>query len=182
MRFGLREGIFVVLLMAMLIASYMIIFEPRNRMKEEAEAEIAQRQAKLQQLNEATKQNGHENLEIEIDRLNEAISEYEQKLPSQREVDVILKEVWQLADKHNLIPKKFVTGKINRTANYSEVPNTIVIIGDFDGFYSFLLDLEQLPRITRMPKIELKKINTDEGQMKADIVLSIYFDNQSKDA
>ena len=180
MRFGIREAVFMALLLGMLVASYMIVFEPRNRMKEEAQQEIMQRQAKLRQLDQATVH--YKNMEIEIERLTDAIKEYEQKLPGQREVEVILKEVWQLADKHNLIPKSVRTDKIVGTANYSEVPIKMVIIGDFDGFYSFLLDLEKLPRITRMPKMNLKKIESEEGQMKADIVLSIYFDNTSKDA
>ena len=174
MRFGFREFVFVVLLLAMPVASYFFVFQPRSARDAEALAEIRKKQQKLDQLEAATK--NMLDLGEEIDKLSEAIAVFEQKLPEQREVEVILEEVWKLAAAHSLKPKSVRTDKIAGTAHYAELPIKMEIIGDFDGFYSFLLSLEKLPRITRMPEMKLKKIEGEEGKMTADITLSIFFE------
>ncbi|QQE12006.1 type 4a pilus biogenesis protein PilO [Planctomycetota bacterium] len=180
MRFGTRELIFIVLLIAMPVASYMFVFKPRSERVEEARAEILKKQAKLNLLEEATRNT--DSINDEIEKLTNAIDLFEQKLPAQQEVEVILSEVWNLADKHNLVQKSFRTEKIVGKAHYAEVPIKMVILGDFDGFYNFLIELEKLPRITQLPEVKLEKVENEDGQMKADLVLNIYFESNKKSA
>lgn len=179
MRFGFREMIFVLLLLAMPVAAYFFVFKPRNQQITEARAEIRAKQAKLTQLAAATR--NLDDLGKEIDELAQAIELFEQKLPAERETEVILKQVWELAAKHQLQPKSIRTDKPVLTANYSELPIKMTIVGNFDGYYSFMLDLEKLRRITRMAKMRLEKLpETEDGQMQAEVVLSIFFEsNQS---
>ena len=176
MRFGMREFIFVLLLLAMPVAAYFFVFEPRNVQIAEARGEIQQKQLKLAQLEAATRDIA--DLGQEIDKLSEAVSLFEQKLPAEREVEVILKQVWELAAKHDLKPKSVRTDKPIKNAQYAEMPIKMTILGNFDGFYSFLLELEKMRRVTRTPEMKLKKIPNQEGQMQADVVLSIFFDPQ----
>jgi len=181
MRFGMREAIFLVLLLAMPIAAYMFVFKPRNVQIAEALQQINQKKAKLDRLAAATK--NIDNLGNEIDKLSKTVELFEKKLPAQREVEVILRQVWEMAAKHRLVPKSVRTEKPVTAAQYAELPIMMTIYGNFDGFYSFLLDLEQLKRITRMPKMKLEKIvgnDVSDGQMRAVIVLSIYFDPQGQ--
>ena len=56
----------------------------------------------------------------EIDKLSEAITVFEQKLPAEREVEVILKQVWELAAKHDLTPKSIRTDKPDNEADSIE--------------------------------------------------------------
>jgi hypothetical protein len=51
-------------------------------------------------------------------------------------------------------------------------------LGDFTSFYSFLLELEKLPRIMKLRELRLDKQNQDEGQVAAEFVLSIFFQNK----
>jgi hypothetical protein len=59
----------------------------------------------------------------------------------------------------------------------------MVLEGQFDGFYQFLLELENLPRITRVHKMKLQRAGTrgapsrelPSGAMRAEFTLSIYF-------
>lgn len=178
MRFGVRELVFVLLLLAVPVAAFFFVFQPRNQQIADARAEIAAKQAKLQQLEAAT--TAMSDLGAEIEKLSDAIELFEQKLPTQREEQVILKEVWELAAAHNLKPRSVRTDKTVNTAQYAELPIKMVILGDFDGFYSFLLELEKLQRITRTPTMSLKKLRAaDEDLMQADIVLSIFFEGGS---
>jgi len=175
MKFGVRELIFLLLLIGVPVAAYFYVYEPRNIQIEEAREEIKVKTDKLKRLDEAM--SSILDLGHEIDKLSESIALYEQKLPTQREVEVILKEVWELAAKHELTPKSIRTDKIVSTAHYAELPIKMEIIGNFDGLYSFLLDLERLQRITRMPTMKLKKMScSQEGNMQADVILSIFFE------
>ncbi|MFA9476906.1 type 4a pilus biogenesis protein PilO [Phycisphaerales bacterium AB-hyl4] len=176
MRFGTRELVFVLVLLAMPVAAYFFVFQPRQMQLDEAHEEIVAKQSKLKQLEAATVSIA--DLGEEIDKLGEAITLFEQKLPAQREVEVILKEVWELATARDLTPRSVRTERIVPTAHYAELPIKMVIVGDFDGFYSFLLDLEKLPRITRTPEMKLRKVRNEEGKMQADVTLSIFFDSK----
>jgi len=177
MKLDLRVLVFMLVLLAMPVAAYMFVFQPRNEQTAAARAEDADKKLKLQQLEAATK--SISDLGEEIDRLSQAVEVFEQKLPAQQEVEVILKEVWQLASQNNLTPRSVRTDKPVPAAQYSELPIRMEIVGDFDGFYSFLLELEKLPRITRMPELKLirQTKRTEQGEMRADVVLSIFFES-----
>lgn len=177
MRIGFRELTFLLVLLAMPVASYIFVFEPRNAQIAQMRRETLERQAKLQQLEAATR--SFADMGKEIDKLSEAIAVFEQRLPAEREVEVILKQIWELADRHRLTPKSVRTDKPVTSAAYTELPIRVVIAGDFDGFYSFLLELGNLRRITHMPDMRIKKVPNEEGLMEADVVLKIFFDSQS---
>jgi len=60
---------------------------------------------------------------------------------------------------------------------YAEQPVFLQLEGDFKGFYSFLLALENKARIMRIQQMELEKLtNEQEGQMRADLTISIFFE------
>lgn len=175
MRFGLREFVFVALLVAMPVLVYLWPLQTMDDKIVEIRTEVSGWQSKLHQLESALKKDA--DLGGEIDKLTKAIDLFEQKLPSQREEQVILKEVWELAAKNQLKPQRVQTDKQVVTATYAELPIRMTISGDFDGFYNFILALEKLPRITRTPKMKLTKTQTSEGHMSAEMVMSIFFDS-----
>ena len=176
MRFGWRQLIFVLVLLMMPVAAYFSVFKPRNAQIAEAQGEIQRKLAKLRQLEQATR--SIEDLGREIEKLAGAIEMFEQKLPAEREVEVVLQQVWELASKHGLTPKSVRTDRPVTSSQYSELPIKMVIVGDFDGFYSFLIDLEKLRRITRMPQMKLSKHKTQEGQMQGEVRLSIFYESR----
>ena len=47
--------------------------------------------------------------------------------------------------------------------------------GNFNSYYSFLLELERLDRITKIRELTLKKKSKYEGQTEAKFVMSIFF-------
>jgi len=180
MRFGIRELIFFALLIGVPVATYFLVFEPRNTQIEEANEDIKQKRDKLLALEQATL--AMDDLGSEIDRLSQAIAVFERQLPAQRDVEVILREVAQIASKHRLTVKSLRTDKVIPELGYSKLPIRLTITGDFDAFYSFMLDLERLERITTLPSIKLNRpmnANSSEGFMQADLQLDIFFEGES---
>jgi type IV pilus assembly protein PilO len=182
MRLGLREVIFLVVLLVVPVASYFYVFKPRNAEIQQAQSEVQVKQTKLEKLREVTEK--IDDIELAIEQGREAISLVEAKLPSKDQVEVILGDVWQLAARARLEVKSVKSEKPIPAAGYMEQPLKVVMSGQFEGFYQFLLGLEALPRITRMHELKLERVTArnsrrDEeaapGTMKAEFLLSIYY-------
>lgn len=174
MRFGIREIIFFVILLAVPAASFWFVFKPRNAEIQQAEKEIKQKQEMLDELRETLKKTA--DLERANREIAEAIELIEAKLPTHNEVEVILQEVWKVAKQCNLEPISVHTDDPRPMALAMELPLEMKIIGDFDGFYRFLLMVEQMPRITKMPKLDMKRQSDINGFMEAKFTLSIFFE------
>jgi len=174
MKFGIREIIFVLVMLALLGSTNYFVFSKSNKRKADRLADIHTKQSALGNLQQATA--GISDLNRKIDELQKAITFFESKLPQEKEVDKILREVWQMAEANSLTTRTIKTMKSERGPNYSEQPIQMSLSGDFNGFYSFLLQLEKLPRITRVTQMKLEKINDHDGEMQAQMTLSIFFE------
>ncbi len=182
MRFGPREVVFLIVLLVVPVASYFYVFKPRNHEIKQAQIEVENKQATLDTLRDVTEK--IDDIGLAIDQGRAAIQLVEAKLPSARDVEVILEDVWELAAASRLSVKSIKSEKPLSAAGYMEQPLKVSMQGQFEGFYSFLLALESLPRITRIHEMKLER-NTgrrkgDEddasGVMNAVFVLSIYFE------
>lgn len=187
MRMGLREVVFLVVLLVVPVASYFYVFKPRNAEIRQAQREVEIKQTKLEQLREVTAR--IEDIDLAIRQGEQAIELVEAKLPSQHEVEVILADVSHIAAAARLDVKSVKREKPVPAALYMEQPLSVIIEGQFEGFYQFLLELEKLPRITRIHELKLERFTTDSrrrgdderivpGTMKAEFSLSIYFEPQ----
>lgn len=187
MKTSIYKVMFLALLVGIPVAAWRMAFVPRNARAAEMMEEIEAKRSKLQALNEATGAIG--NLEKEIDRLNKAITFFQSKLPSEKEIDKVLQEVWQLAETNRLITKSIRTEKRKNKSpvlpaglGYREQPITIQLEGDFLGFYSFLQALENRPRIMRIHKMEMKERNAGpHGHVTIEFVVAIFFESEETD-
>jgi type IV pilus assembly protein PilO len=174
MKLGFREIIFVSVMIAVLAGAYLFVFKKTSEKRAALLADIESKQKVLNNLSQATA--GIEDLNRKTQELEKAITFFQSKLPQEREVDQILQDVWQMAGANSLESKTVKMQKTEKTANYSEQPIQMSLSGNFNGFYSFLLQLEKLPRITRVSQMKLEKISDREGEMQAQLTLSIFFD------
>ncbi len=187
MKIGTREILFLLLLLAIPVGSWWLVFHPRSQKIAQAYDEIRTKREKLTALSKAA--TSISDLKSEIDRCNQDIAFFQSKLPQQKEMDQVLNDVWKLAQSSNLN----VTGvrTINRTGNqsltdpsgpYAEQPVRLQLEGDFNnGLYSFLLELEKLPRITRIEKMDILAKKDEpgqpgEGKVKAEIEMCVFFE------
>jgi type IV pilus assembly protein PilO len=181
MKSGVGQLLFTVLMLGLLAASYFFVFQPASAKRAARQAEIAEKRKVLADLRLATA--GVKDWEDKLKELGEAIKFFESKLPQEKEVDKLLKSVWQLAEANHLQTKTIKTLRSERFAGYSEQPIQVSLSGEFKpGFYSFLLQLEKLARITRIGQMKLEKINARDGEMQAQVTLSIFFESDGRGA
>jgi len=174
MKIGLRELLFFIVMLGVLGSSYFLIFSKANERRKAWEADTLVKQRALADLTAATM--GLTDLNRKNDDLQSAIEFFNNKLPQRREVDTILQQVSQISQECGLATRTVRPDRSQTNANYSEEPIELILTGDFKpGFYQFMLDLEKLPRLTRVTQMHLTKIDSHEGQMTADLTLSIYF-------
>jgi type IV pilus assembly protein PilO len=157
----------------MLAGSYLFIFQKANVKRHALLSETHQEEQTLEAVHQATA--GVESLNRKIVEMQKQIAFFQSRLPAEREVDKILKEVWEMAGANNLSTQTVKTQASVRNANYNEQPIEMNLSGNFEGFYSFLQQLERLDRITRVTQMKLQRIDAQNGHMQADLTLSIFF-------
>jgi len=182
-----RQGAFILMLLGIVLGAWYFMFLPRDREDRQMRLAIAAKQRQLQKINRATATIG--NLE-EISNLDKAIQFFQSKLPNEKEMDKVLEEVWRLAEANDMATKGIYATKSNGIspfvpagATQVEQPIKMEFVGDFMGFYGFLLALEAQPRIMRVREIKLEpdaSNNSDvkKGQIRASLMMSIFFENQ----
>lgn len=173
MKLGPRESGALALVLAIPVASYVLVFSPQNRDIIAAQREISLKQDTLDKLRVETARNSdlaEANTEIET-----RIAEIEARLPTNKEVDNIVRQISDLAVDSGLTPPTLSSGKPIEAGTYWEQPLTVSTTGDFTGFYRFLQKLERLPRITRIPDFSLTRDAKNDGQVMIEFTLSIFF-------
>ncbi|MGH7291569.1 MAG: type 4a pilus biogenesis protein PilO [Myxococcota bacterium] len=175
------------MLLALPVCSYFVVFRPVNTKIAQGKKEIEHKHALLSKLREATAQTA--DLQRANDQIRESIDSLQAKLPSSKEMDNVLRQVSGIAAKNGLkIPTFKKNDKTAPAGMAMEQPLDIEITGDFDGFYKFLLDIEQLPRITRFTDLEIVRSdksgaqNTADGDMKSKFVLSVYYESDGSES
>ncbi len=187
MKFGLRETVFLVLLMVIPFGAWWFVFNPQSDRNAEMRSQIEARQAKLQQLSETLR--SADDLQGQIDDITSAMDYFESKLPHEKEIDKILQEIWVLAKANNLRPDEIrcqIRGKKNlvlgANSRHSEQSIRITVDGGFRGFYAFLLALENQPRIMRIQTMKLKiPRKGPAGEINAEFEMSVFFERNQKE-
>jgi Tfp pilus assembly protein PilO len=182
MKFGAREIVFTVLLLLIPVGAWWFVLRPSSQRNSEMLAQIAIKQGKLRELNQATGTLG--DLKGQIASLEKAVGYFQSKLPGEKEIDKVLNEVSLLAEANHLTTKKIRTlgrtaekSLLSLSASQSEQPIEVHLEGDFAGFYVFLQALENQPRIMRVTQMLLKKLDKGpEGAMRAEISVSVFFE------
>jgi type IV pilus assembly protein PilO len=174
---GFRKAVFFILLLGVAIIGYQYMIKPANRHLAEAKARVQVKLNKLADFEEATA--AAENLTKQLEQLQDAITFFESKLPPKSEIDKVLHDVTVIVQKQGLRSKRVLRLKEKDNSGYIEQPLKMELQGNFNSFYSFLLELEKLPRIMKVRELQLQKQPDQEGQISADFIVSIFFQNKT---
>jgi type IV pilus assembly protein PilO len=178
MRLGFRELVLLAVLLALPLLSWWLVFRPQNAEITQARQEIQHKTEMLDMLQARTA--GNQDLARQVEEAQKAILAIEARLPSSKEVDLVVRQVSELAVESGLEPPAIESDKPVAAAMFMEQPLKMRITGDFNGFHSFLKKLEVLPRVTRIPDMKITRSTEVNGHMKAEFTLSIYFQPEEK--
>ena len=173
---GLRGLLILLIVVGMPVASYYLVFKPQNAEITSAKAEIEHKEALLLKLQEETARNA--DLVRANEEIQNSIKIIEARLPSNKEVDGLVRQVSELAVSCGLQPPGMRSLRPVPAALYMEQPIEIEVGGSFSGFHSFLASLEKLPRITRIHDLKISAADREEYELKAQFTLSIYFQDE----
>jgi len=175
---GIRMLLVLLILIGLPVASYVMVFRPFNREIESDKSQIAHQESLLVRLQEETSRND------DLIRANKDVERtvriIEARLPSNKEVDAIVRQVSDLAVECGLAPPGIKASKPVPAAMYMEQPLELETQGTYVGFVTFLSRLETLPRITRIHDMKITGNPKENIELKAEFTLSIYFQDEKR--
>jgi type IV pilus assembly protein PilO len=177
MNSNFRKLVFFVLLAGLAIGGYQFMIKPANKVLAEAQEKVDSKMEQLMKFEEATA--AAEDVNKQLEKLQEAIDFFESKLPPKSQIHEVLEQVTLTAQKQGLKPKTIRTLATKDNSGYVEQPLKMELEGNFSSFYSFLLEIEKLPRIMKFRELDLKKKNSFEGDVSANFIVSIFFQNET---
>lgn len=174
---NIRKIIFFVLLLTAAYLAYAFMIRPANKNLAEQKERISQSLKVLNELQQAT--STARDLNKQLTQLTEAINFFESKLPPHSQIHQVLEDVTVIAQKQGLTTRSIKTLSLKDNNGYIEQPLQMELYGSFNAYYSFLLELEQLPRITKVRELKLKRDPANDGAATANCIMSIFFQNKA---
>jgi type IV pilus assembly protein PilO len=172
------RAILIILVISLPLASYFLVFKPLNAQINHEKGETEHHEALLAKLQEETARNV--NLQQANTEIQSSIRLIEARLPSNKEVDAVVRQVSNLAVESNLAPPAMRTGKPVQSTLYKEQPIEMETAGNFVDFFTFLAKVEKLPRIMRIHDLKIAREPKDNMELKANFTLSIYFQDETQ--
>jgi len=160
-------------IVGIVLTSFFVFVQPKNRSMAATRTAIRNKQASLQLLE--LEMSKLESSRRRVERLETALAGFESRLPRQGEIDVILREVWVIADAAGLKTQRIKTRKARQQDTYRVLPIEMNLRGPFRGLYGFLLSLERLPGTSNVESLRIVSAPGQEnGCVDASLVLNVF--------
>jgi type IV pilus assembly protein PilO len=151
---------------------YFLHYRPQNQRQQSLASQIALKQRELQE--GRTHTSVLPEVATEVERLRARVERSKKSIPRQQDLPQFIRDVSQLGQQASLRKPAFKPGTPARADLVSELPIQMTFEGDFVNVYSFLRNLEEMPRLTRVR--DMKLVGKDRaGQVKVTISMNIYF-------
>ena len=183
MKLGIREYAFLAVLVAVPLASWFFVFQPRNEDIANARREIASMEVTLARLDTLAGTVG--DVRASIDEAEGRLADFGRIIPNAEEVEDLLAEMNRIGQRNELSIASIRAIKQTEAQGYIEIPHRVEISGDFEGIYRFLSELERLPRLVRVQYLEIERnlvaagrVDGDRpfGMLDASLVMVVYCD------
>jgi Tfp pilus assembly protein PilO len=151
---------------------------PENARLDAARQRIAKAEAELQQDQDRAK--SLPKVEAEIAGLRLRVARFDKQLPPQLNLAQFINDVTRISRDASLKNLSWhLDSKPRRSNQFTELPILFTFEGDFQsGILQFLRDTEDMQRLTRVRKLDLKADVAHDGQVKAELTMNIYFGEQ----
>lgn len=168
-----KKAIFYFALIGLTVLSYQFMIRPANKALASQQQRMQTKSEKIAEFDRAVE--AAYDLNAQLQQLQQAVDFFESKLPPTNEIYRVLEQVTLIAQKQGLQPKTIRTLVAKSNSGYVEQPLKMELEGDFSSFYSFLLELEKLPRIMKIRSLDLKNVKDKDGTVLADFTVSVFF-------
>jgi Tfp pilus assembly protein PilO len=159
-------------------AIYVCWIRPENARLEGARLRIANAESELQQDQDRAK--NLPKVEAEIAALRQRVARFDKELPRLPNMVQFINDVTRISQDASLKQFRWILDTKPRVSDQmTEQPVLISFEGDFQsGVLQFLRGTEQMQRLTRVRKLDLKADDARDGQVKAELTMNIYFGDQ----
>lgn len=145
-----------------------LLITPANRQRDALDSDTRQKQLAAEALNRSAID------PVQFARrsgaLQTAIASFEARLEPEGQIQAFIEEVWRLAEANSLETHTMrapAEGAASAQLNIS-------LTGNFAGFYQFLVQIEQMPRLIRVDRMNLARLGAANGQVQADVILQVF--------
>jgi Tfp pilus assembly protein PilO len=115
-------------------------------------------------------------VELEIEHLRQRVERFDKKLPKQQDLAQFIDDLTEISQQSSLQKLAWKPDlKPRRTDQFSELPIQLTFQGDFAGVFDFLRRTEDMQRLTRVRKLELRSLEGSTGQVDVQVTMNIYF-------
>lgn len=184
-----RELIFFVLLFCLPLATYMLVFKPRQAAEKALNNDIATKR-EIRSDFDRYRFLAMGNLEEDIAALISLKDKAGARLPQSEDIGPVIDELSKLAAANKLKISKMQRvalsdkEKLEIEAMYYGIQRLDVELdGNYTGFYNFLSEMERLPRIIRLQRLDIERIRegSEQGDVKVTMDLRVFYGKAPKD-
>lgn len=111
----------------------------------------------------------------ELQKLQAQARAYDRQCPQRAEFGQFIKDIGQISQQLALQEWKYEQALPKRSDGYFEQPVILHFAGEFPRVASFLRRIEDMPRLTRVKRIEMKNRDTRSGVVQVEMAMSIYY-------
>jgi Tfp pilus assembly protein PilO len=121
-----------------------------------------------------------EAVQAEVAQLAERVAGFDQQVPVGERLGLFLEELSRSAQQHGLRAEEIQPGRpvASLTASSGQVmamPLSCTLYGPFEGVFGLLKELERMPRLTTVERLEAKMVQGDSRQVTAELTLRLYY-------
>ena len=114
-------------------------------------------------------------LEAEVADMKRRLARFHKQLPKQVEWGQFLNDITVLRDQANLRDCHIVQAGAKPNDLFVEFPINVKFQGDFLSVFSFLRQMEQMPRLTRVRDLTVKAKEPGSGVVDVSLSMNIYY-------
>lgn len=173
--YGLAIG--VVSLVIIIIAGWYFVLPKRAALAEAKRDEITLRQTFEDKQAQVANLGAYR---AQLTRMQDEFGALLQQLPSRTEVPSLLRDISQARSANGLTEELFKPAPEVMRDFYAELPNDLIVTGDFHAFGRFVSDVAALPRIVTIDDVHIEPVNNktaaagDGGPLRMSLTATTY--------
>lgn len=159
-------------LVSAIVIFYFVFYHPAHKRLSTLNLEAAHTSLNIQSNHAAA--NDLHTLEATVQRLQTELAT-SRNLPDTADVPVFMRSMTELSQRTNLSSFKWMPQSAKPQAMCREMPISLQFSGNFDDVAGFLLQAEEMPRLMRLRRLQVKRKDDQNGVVDVELVLNIYY-------